>query len=251
MDDLAGVADPAHEEDSAGVADWADQQDSAVSDSARDAGPVAQGTPAGTTPARDVIPDQQGDTTMGSEAPSWLFPSFQRQIKQTNLFDLMSIWTLMQHRMDGGMPVPEPSPGPLFRHLHPEMTRLLPEGLGLQWDGPGGWTSPGFRPGPGLPSEDHHLQNLLPGMLLQSISQPPLTQPRTWKTSLSLMKTMTRDPRGKCQQHNIDSFAKLSLRLRALSRSTQPSLAGLPGRRFWIWGKLKWQTESHGWTSRH
>ena len=36
-----------------------------------------------------------------------------------------------------------------------------------------------------------------------------------------------------------------------LIRLTQPSLAGLPGRLFWIWVKLKWQTEYHGWTSRH
>ena len=70
------------------------------------------------------------------------------------------------------------SPGPLLRHLHPEMTRLLPEDLGLQVDDPGGWMSPGAPPGPGLPSEDHHLQILLPGMLLQSISRPTLTQPR-------------------------------------------------------------------------
>ena len=42
------------------------------------------------------------------------------------------------------------------------MTRLLPEDLGLHSGGPGGWTSPGARPGPGLPSEDHPLQNLHP-----------------------------------------------------------------------------------------
>ena len=59
------------------------------------------------------------------------------------------------------------------------MTELLPEDLGLRSDDPGGWTSPGARPGPGLPSEDHHLQNLLPGMHLQSISWPLLTQLRT------------------------------------------------------------------------
>ena len=87
VDDSAGVADPAQEEDSAGVADSADQQDSAVDDSARDAGPVAQGTPAGTTPVRAVTPDQQGETTMVSEASSLLFPSLPRQIDQTSLLD--------------------------------------------------------------------------------------------------------------------------------------------------------------------
>ena len=79
VDDSAGVADPAHEEDLEGVADSADRQDSTVDDSARGDGPVAQGTPAGNTPARVFTPDQQGqDTTMVSEASSLLFPSLPR-----------------------------------------------------------------------------------------------------------------------------------------------------------------------------
>ena len=102
MDNWAGVADLVH----AGVADSADRQDSAVDDSAGGAGPVAQGTPAVMTPARSITPDRQGqDTTMVSEASSFLFPSLLRQINQTSLLDFMSMMTLMQRNMDTVMPV--------------------------------------------------------------------------------------------------------------------------------------------------
>ena len=77
VDDSAGVADPAHEKDSAGVADSADRQDSAVDNSARGDGPVAQGTPAGTTPAAAFTPDRQGqDTTIVSDASRWFSRPF-------------------------------------------------------------------------------------------------------------------------------------------------------------------------------
>ena len=113
-DDSAGVADPAHEEDSTGVADSADRQDLAVEDSARVDGPVAQGTPAGTTPAAAFTPDRQGqDTTMVSDASSLIFLSLSRQINQTALLDFMSIMTLMQRRMDMGIPVPDTQSRPI------------------------------------------------------------------------------------------------------------------------------------------
>ena len=113
VDDSAGVADPAQEEDSAGVANSADQQDSAVDDSARNAGPVAQGTPAGMTPVRDVTPDQQGDTTMVSEASSLLFPSLPRQINQTSLLDLCQCGLSCNVGWTEGCQFQTLSPGPL------------------------------------------------------------------------------------------------------------------------------------------
>ena len=99
VDDSAGVADPAQEQEQAG-ADSAQPQDSAVDDSAKGDGPVAQGTPAGTTPAAGQ------DTSMVSDVSRLLFPSLPRNINQATLLDFMSMMTLMQWRMDSGMPVP-------------------------------------------------------------------------------------------------------------------------------------------------
>ena len=99
VDDSAGVANPAQEHDLAGV-DSAQPQDSAVDDSARGDGPVAQGSPAGTTPAAGQ------DTSIVSDGSHLLFPSLPRNIIQANLLDFMSMMTLMQQRMHLGMPVP-------------------------------------------------------------------------------------------------------------------------------------------------
>ena len=84
----AGVASPAH------------HQNPAVDGPAVVDGPVAHGTPAGNTPAAGQ------DSSMLSDVSSLLFPSLPRAINQTTLIDLMSMWTLMQRRMDPGMAVP-------------------------------------------------------------------------------------------------------------------------------------------------
>ena len=106
MDDPAGVADLAQEQDLAGadsaqpqepaVDGSAHPQDSAVDDLARDEGPVAQGTPAENTSAAVQ------DASMVSDISSLLFPSLLRNIDQANSVDFMSMWTLMQRRMDLG-----------------------------------------------------------------------------------------------------------------------------------------------------
>ena len=77
--------------------DSAQPQDSARDDSARSDGPAAQGTPAGTAPV-----DRQ-DTFIVSDVSSLMFPSMPRRINQETLLDFMSMWILMQRRMDGGM----------------------------------------------------------------------------------------------------------------------------------------------------
>ena len=125
VDDSAGDDDPSHEEDSVGVPDSTARQDSAVDDSAGGAGPVAQGTPAGTTPARSITPDRQ-DTTMVSEASSLLFPSLLRQINQTSLLDFMSMMTLMQRRMDSVIPVPDAQNRPTFETPRPGDSQIPP-----------------------------------------------------------------------------------------------------------------------------
>ena len=87
-DDPAGVASPAH------------HQNPAVYSPAVVDGPVAHGTPAGNTPAAGQ------DSSMLSDVSSLLFPSLPRAINQTTLIYFMSMWTLMQRRMDPGMAVP-------------------------------------------------------------------------------------------------------------------------------------------------
>ena len=87
--------------------DSAQPQDSAVDDSARGDEPVAQGTPAGTTPA--VVQD----TSMVSDVNSLLFPLLPRTINQANLLEFMSRMTLLQRRMDLGLPVPDTQSRPI------------------------------------------------------------------------------------------------------------------------------------------
>ena len=75
----------------------AQPQDSARDDSASSDGPAAQGTPAGTAPV-DIH-----DTSIVSDVSSLMFPSMPRSINQETLLDFMSMWTLMQRRIDKGM----------------------------------------------------------------------------------------------------------------------------------------------------
>ena len=111
VDDPEEVADPASQQsaregpaldddDPAGVAGPAHHQKPAVDGPAVVDGPVAHGTPAGNRPAAGQ------DSSMLSDVSSLLFPFLPRAINQTTLIDFMSVWTLMQRRMDPGMAVP-------------------------------------------------------------------------------------------------------------------------------------------------
>ena len=99
--DSANVADSAQDQDPAG-ADSAQPQDSAGDDSARSDGSAAQGTPV----ARQ-------DNSMVSDVSSLMFPSLPRSINQETLVDFMSMWTLMQGRMDSGMAAPDTQSKPV------------------------------------------------------------------------------------------------------------------------------------------
>ena len=87
-DDSALPQDPAGD-------DSTQPQVSARDNSARDDGPAAQGTPAG-----NATVDRQ-DASIVSDVSSLIFPSMPRRINQETLLDFMSMWTLMQCRMDG------------------------------------------------------------------------------------------------------------------------------------------------------
>ena len=92
---------PAHDDDDpAGVAGPAHRQDQAVNDPARMDEPVAHGTPAGNTPAAGH------DSSLSSDF-STIFPSQPKSINQNQLVDFMSMWTLMQRRMDLGITAPD------------------------------------------------------------------------------------------------------------------------------------------------
>ena len=62
-------------------------------------GPAAHGTPAGNTPSAG----QDSSILTGVSSP--LFPSMPTAINQAMLIDFMSMWTLLQRRMDKGMAV--------------------------------------------------------------------------------------------------------------------------------------------------
>ena len=92
--ELATGNDSALPQDSAGD-DSSQPQVSARDDLARDDGPAAQGTP-----AENATVDRQ-DASIVSDVSSLIFPSMPRRINQETLLDFMSMWTLMQRRMDG------------------------------------------------------------------------------------------------------------------------------------------------------
>ena len=111
VDDPAEVADPAshqapaedgpvHDDDGpAGVAGPAHHQDQAVNIPARIEEPVAHGTPAGNTPAA------RHDSSLSSVFSGTIFPSLPKAINQTQLVDFMTMWILMQRRIDLGRTV--------------------------------------------------------------------------------------------------------------------------------------------------
>ena len=97
-------------------------QDSALDDSARGDEPVAQGTPAGTTPAAVQ------DTSMVSDVSSLIFLSPPRRINQANLLNFMSMVTILQRRMDLGMPVPDTQSRPVDQTPTTRDDQTLPRG---------------------------------------------------------------------------------------------------------------------------
>ena len=75
-------------------------------------GSAGHGTPAGTTPAGG--PD--ASVLTGTSSP--LFPSIPTSINQATLIDFMSMWTLLQRRMDQGM-VPDTPASPAVQSSVP------------------------------------------------------------------------------------------------------------------------------------
>ena len=150
----------------------------------------------GTTPAGG--PD--ASILTGTSSP--FFPAIPTSINQATLIDFMSMWTLLQRRMDQGM-VPNtsaspavPSSVPAPRHvsssrrsdtqsgtperLHRDIPGRLSDGSGCPWDKPGVTATPEI-PDHVLHSLDRHQWSHLPEMRLRS------TSPRLWIR-------MTRDP---------------------------------------------------------
>ena len=162
-------------------------------------------------------------------------------------------WTSCQCRLScnegwTGVWLQTPSPGPLIRHqrlhmiiLHLEDQRLQSGVPGLQTDDSGcpsdvpeGWMNPKIPRVLFLPLEGRPPQNLAPGILPQSTFLQLWTLKTKSRTDLSLTRKMSRDLRIKSQQLNTSCFTRLWRHLRARSRLTLPSLAGLPESLWWI-----------------
>ena len=105
---------PAHDDDDpAGVAGPAHHQDQAVNIPARIEEPVAHDTPAGNTPAAGH------DSSLSSVFIGTIFPSLPKAINQTQLVDFMTMWTLMQGRMDPGTTVSDTQARPVAQTTTP------------------------------------------------------------------------------------------------------------------------------------
>ena len=76
-------------------------------------GPAAHGTPTGNTPSGG----QDASILMGVSSP--LFPSMPTSINQATLIDVMSMWTLLQRRMDQGMAVSDAQARPAAQSTVP------------------------------------------------------------------------------------------------------------------------------------
>ena len=118
MDGPEEVADPAsqpsakdspalQDDDPAGVAGPAHLQTFALEDSA------ALGTPARNTPSAGR------DSSILTGVSSPLFPSMPTSINQAKLIDFMSMWTLLQRRMDQSMAVSDAQARPAAQSTVP------------------------------------------------------------------------------------------------------------------------------------
>ena len=76
-------------------------------------GPAAHGTPAGNTPSAG----QDSSILTGVSSP--LFPSMPTAINQAALIDFMSMWTLLQRRMDQGLAVSDAQARPAAQSTVP------------------------------------------------------------------------------------------------------------------------------------
>ena len=98
------VADPAHQQSATDGSALQFDNPATLDSPARHQplvldGPAAHGTPAGNTPSGGQ------DASILTGVSSLLFPSMPTSINQATLIDFMSMWTLLQRRMDQSMAV--------------------------------------------------------------------------------------------------------------------------------------------------
>ena len=135
---------------------------------------------------------QQGILQLQDKTLPWFrmaaaccFPPLPRNINQANLLDFMSMMTLMQQRMDLGMPVPviqsrpvDQTPTTRDDQTPPRRSRTPVRRSRTQSGVPEGWTSPEIPLVPGRLLDDRPPQNRRPGMLHQSTFPQLWTQKR-------------------------------------------------------------------------
>ena len=200
--------------DSATVADSAQHQDLAGADSAR------RQNPAGNDSA--LPQDSAGDDLARDDGPAAQGTPGLRQFIDNTLPGPLSRhrWLLMiiLHLEDQDSRTPDRWPRTLVRRAR-----------GME-----GWMNPEVPRVLVLPFEGPPPENLALGILLQSTFLQLWTLKTKSRTGLSRTRKMTRDLRRKSQWLSTSCFARLWRLLRARSRLTPPSLAGLPGRHWWI-----------------
>ena len=160
-----------------------------------------------------------------------------------------------------GLELQMPSPGLLLRHrqwlviiLHPEDQTCQSGVPGLQTDDPQrpsdvpeGWMNLGILHVPVHPSKGLPHQNPAPEMLHLSTFLQRWTLKTKSRTERYPTRKMMRAPRRKCQLFSTSCSDRLWLHPKAFTRSTLPSLAGLPGHHWWILERRGRQTEFPGW----
>ena len=202
-------------------------------------GPAAHGTPAGNTPSGG----QDASILTGVSSP--LFPSVPTSINQATLIDFMSMWTLLQQRMDQGMAVPDGQARPVAQSTvplprddtpprrsdtpsrTPERRPRTSDGPGLLWEEPGGWTTRGSLFGHVLQLQGLHQSIHLPEMPLLWISlRLWILRTRSRRDPFPTKKMKTAITR-RSQQHSISCSDKLLRLPRDRSKSTLPRHAGV------------------------
>ena len=219
-----------------------------------------------------------------------LFPSIPKTINEATLVDFMSMWTLLQRRMElpsvpdnsisptvqTSLPVPErdldnmrsatPAGSPTRtkspeRFLHtPQSSVLLSGGPrrptarpGLPWDlleRP--WEELGTTASQGIPDHVPHSPDPCQWSPQHGMSLPStLMQHWTWTPREHFRRTRVLRATGRrFRLRNMIPSGKRSLLPGERSRSTLPRLRELQGSLCWTWVRQRFLTECPGWTSR-
>ena len=218
---------------------------------------MAHGTPAGNTPAAGH------NSSLLSDFSGTIFPSLPKAINQNQLVDFMSMWTLMQHRMDLGITAPDaqvrpvaqtPTSMPRDDDTPSRKSKTPPRMPDRQPRTPVRRSRTPVRRARVTDDSRDSTRSRSPIRRSSSSESARDASPVNFLAALdSEVKLKDRsitddedDDRRRSRQPSTSCFIRLSHLPKVPSRLIPPSHAERPGRHLWISATVKSRTGSHG-----